>query len=66
MRALQIGDAIEVVEQASDDTAVPDVGQSGHAVRVESPGGLLLRYSSHAFAIEGDRVRSVLYFVPAP
>lgn len=65
--ALQIGDAIEVVEQVAP-IAAGNISPARHspAVRVESPGGVLMRYAGHALDLEGERVRSVLYFVPAP
>ena len=65
LRALQLGDAIEVVEQRSGVGAPPPSGQQRAAVRVESPRGVLLRYPSHALDVQGGRVRAILYFVPA-
>lgn len=66
VRALQLGDAIEVVEQSAAGPAGGSaVANDSGAVRVESPGGELLRYPGHALDLEGGHLRAVLYFVPA-
>lgn len=64
LRALQLGDAIEVVETKCD--LRPQFPSSERPPqRVELLQGVVLRFPSFALRMAGDRAESILYFVPA-
>lgn len=65
LQVLQLGDAVEVVEQAASTAHPGPQPPSVAAVRVETPRGVFVRYPGVAFDMEGDRVRAVVYFAPA-
>jgi tetratricopeptide (TPR) repeat protein len=65
VRALQLGNAVELVEQEIDAPAPKPARDQAPPTRVETPRGVLLRYPGHALDVRGDRVRALLFFVPA-
>ena len=60
------GNAVEFVEQEVDTPAPKPARGQAPPTRVETLRGILLRYPGHALDVRGDRVRAVLFFVPAP
>lgn len=62
LQALQLGEAVEVVEQAA---SAPVAHPGSAPVRVETPRGVFLRYPGVGFDMDGDRTRAVVYFAPA-